>query len=165
MIFLHITTRKTLKSMKTFTFLLILFYNVGSAQNVYVEISDYSQKIDGHEFSTYQFVDASYSYSRATLPIVTTKEVFLQLVKMFPNSRNKKSEYTDYWILGITNFRKENIKESDRKIIDKFYTKIEKYRADNNLPTYPRDQLEQLTIFISNKSELCKYINCKILKL
>ena len=156
---------KKLNLMKMSLIILVLFSSFCYSQNVYIEISDYSQKIENHEFSTYQFVDASYSGSRMTLPIVTTKEIFLDLVNSLPKLRGKKKEYTDYWVLGIVDFKAENKSDLDQKIIDEFYKKIEKYRHDNNLPIYSKKQLEELTICVSEKSKICKYLNCNTLKL
>ncbi|KGO78686.1 hypothetical protein Q762_15005 [Flavobacterium cauense R2A-7] len=155
---------KKLNLMKISLIILVLFSSVCYSQNVYMEFSDF-QKIENKEVWTYQFVDASYSYSRPTLPIVTTKEIFLELVNSLPKLRGKAKEYSDYWILGIKDFKAEIKSDLDNKIIDEFYKKIEKYRLDNNLPPFSKKTLGQQTIFISEKSEICKYLNCKTLKL
>jgi len=72
-----------------------------------------------------------------------------------------KQEYTDVWILGITNFNQKNISEVDKKIIDKFYQQIIKYRADNNLPIETLERLETDKIIIEKKEEICRYLMCK----
>ena len=139
---------------------LLLQFGISFGQNVKIEIADYSRKLDGKEYSTYQFVSSSYSYSRPTLVLITNKEIFLDLSTKLPLLHQTKQEYTDVWVLGISNFDKKNISETDKKIIQKFLEQIIKYRADNNLPEYTLERLEADKLFIENKKEICQNLNC-----
>ena len=146
---------------KTLFSLFIFQIQILFGQNVSIEISDYSRNIDGKEYSTYQFVNSSYSSSRPTLVILTNKDLFLELSTKTPTLYKSKQEYTDVWILGITNFNNKNVSEVDKKIIENFLEQIIKYRADNSLPTYSLENLEANKIFIDNKVEICRYLICK----
>jgi len=150
---------------KKFVLLLTLASTSGFAQNIYIETTDYNQKMDGVVFSTFEFVDASYSKSRATLVIITHKEILAELAVSLPKLRGTKKEYTDYWILGIDNTDSKNQSKTDRKIIEAFYQKIQKYRTDDDLPQYSKAQLENLTVVAAEKAAVCQYLNCRILKL
>ncbi|NUY82751.1 hypothetical protein HUK80_17745 [Flavobacterium sp. MAH-1] len=118
------------------------------------------QKVDNAICGVFQFVDASSSASRATLPIITTKENLSELMRTLPKLRGKKKEYSDYWVLGIMGFDSKNLTDFDKKNIEVFYSKIQKYRADNNLSAYSAEQLSNLTLITSEKSEICKRVNC-----
>ena len=139
---------------------LIFQFGICFGQNVKIEIADYSKKLDGKEYSTYQFVNSSYSRSRATLVLITNKEIFLELSSKLPNIFKAKQEYTDVWVLGISNFDQKNITDIDKKIIQKFLEQIIKYRADNELPEYTLERLEADKLFIENKKEICQNLSC-----
>ncbi len=140
---------------------LIFHAGISFGQNIKIEIADYSRKIDGKEYATFQFVRASYSYSRATLVFITSRPLFLELTKQVPQLFNIKQEHTDVWILGITDLDLKNVTIIDDKIISSFLQKIIKYRKDNDLPPYSLQQLENNKIFISNKEDICKSISCR----
>jgi hypothetical protein len=140
---------------------LIFHAGISLGQNVKLEIADYSRKIDGKEYATFQFVRASYSFSRATLVFITSRPLFLELTQQVPQLFNIKQEYTDVWILGITDFDPKSVTSIDDKIISNFLQKIIKYRNDNDLPPYSLQQLEDNKIFISNKEDICKSISCR----
>jgi hypothetical protein len=106
-----------------------------------------------------------YSRSRATLPIITSRKTLLELSIFFPQLRGVYKEYTDFWILGIEDLDNKVLSGADKKIIELFYQTIIKYRVDSNLPAIPKDQLSDLTTFISAKSEICKYVTCRGKKL
>jgi len=146
--------------MKKIIFIFLIFQlQISFGQNVNIEISDYYCKLDGKVYSTYQFVSSSYSSLRPTLVIVTNKDLSFEISTKLSILYKSKQEYTDVWILGITNFNQKNISEIDKKIIDKFFQQIIKYRADNNLPSDTR--LETDKIIIENKNEICRYLVCK----
>ena len=147
--------------MKKILFSLLIFQiQILFGQNVSIEISDYSRMLDGKEYSTYQFVNSSYSSSRPSLILLTNKDFFLELSTKLSTLYSAKQEYTDVWILAITNFNQKNVSEVDKKIIEKFYRQIIKYRADNSLPTYTIENLEANKVFIDNKVEICRYLKC-----
>lgn len=148
--------------MRKIIFTYLLFHvGICIGQNVKIEIADYSKKLEGKEYSTFQFVSSSYSYSRATLVLITNKEIFLELSTKLPIIFKSKQEYTDVWVLGISNFDQKSISEIDKKIIQKFLEQIIKYRADNNLPEYTLERLEANKLFIENKKEICLNLSCK----
>ena len=147
--------------MKRLIFIYLLFQvGINFGQNVKIEIADYSRKLDGKEYSTYQFVSSSYSHSRATLVLITNKEILIELSTKLPILFKAKQEYTDVWVLGISNFDQKNISEIDKKIIQKFLEQIVKYRVDNNLPEYTLERLEANKLFIENKKEICRSLSC-----
>ena len=130
-------------------------------QNIKLEISDYSKRIEGKEYATYQFVNSSYSYSRATIVFITNKKSLFELSTKFPSYYStKKQEYTDVWILGISDFDSDNISEIDKKIINNFFQFIIKYRNDNGLPPYSEERLNESKIFLKGEREICRYFNC-----
>jgi hypothetical protein len=151
--------------MKTILVSFIFFANICIGQNVRIEILDSYKKFDNRVYGTFQFVDASYSRSRATLPIITTRKTLLELSIFFPQLRGRQKDYTDFSILGIADLNKMVLSGSDKKIIELFYQTIIKYRVDNDLPAIPKDQLSDLTTFIYAKSEICKHVTCKGKKL
>lgn len=142
-----------------FIYLLLQVGNV-IGQNVKIEIADYNRKIDNKVYATFQFVNASYSYSRATIVFLTNKSMLFDLSAKLQNLITPKQEYTDIWILGIDNFDSKNITETDRKIIDLFMQNIIKYRADNSLPEYTFEKLNTDKIFIERSDEVCSYLIC-----
>lgn len=142
-----------------FIYLLLQVGNV-IGQNVKIEIADYNRKIDNKVYATFQFVNASYSSSRATIVFLTNKSMLFDLSAKLQNLITPKQEYTDIWILGIDNFDSKNITETDRKIIDLFMQNIIKYRADNSLPEYTFEKLNTDKIFIERSDEVCSYLIC-----
>lgn len=148
--------------MKKLIFIYLLFQvGINYGQNVKLEISDYHRKIDDKVYATYQLVNASYSYSRATIVFLTNKATLFELSAKLQNRLRPKQEYTDVWILGIENFDSKNITETDKKIINLFLENIIKYRADNSLPEYTFERLNTDKIFIQKSDEVCKYLFCK----
>ena len=147
--------------MKKLIFIYLLFQaGINFGQNVKLEISDYHRKIDDKVYSTYQLVNASYSYSRATIVFLTNKATLFELSAKLQNQLRLKQEYTDIWILGIENFDYKNITKTDKKIINLFLQDIIKYRADNSLPEYTFERLNTDKIFIQKSDEVCKYLIC-----
>lgn len=147
--------------MKKLIFIYLLFQaGINFGQNIKLEISDYHRKIDDKVYSTYQLVNASYSYSRATIVFLTNKATLFKLSAKLQNQLRLKQEYTDIWILGIENFDSKNITETDKKIINLFLQDIIKYRADNSLPEYTFERLNTDKIFIQKSDEVCKYLIC-----
>lgn len=148
--------------MRKIIFAYLLFQaSISFGQNVKLEISDYHRKIDDKVYATYQLVNASYSYSRATIVFLTNKATLFDLSGKLQNLVRPKQEYTDIWILGIENFDSKNVTETDKKIIDLFLQNIIKYRADNSLPVYTYERLNTDKILIERSDEVCKYLICK----
>ena len=129
-------------------------------QNVKLEIIDYHKELEGKIYSTYQFAQASYSYSRSSLVVVTSKSILLDLSRKIPQCFKMKQEYTDVWILGIDQLNKNYLTEVDKKVVDSFFKKIIKYRLDNGLPGYTLEELNEKKIFLKDAKDLCKYIAC-----
>lgn len=148
--------------MRRLIFCYLIFHSgISLGQNIKLEIADYSRKVEGKEYATYQFVRSSYSWSRATVVFITNRNVFLELTRKIPELYNIKQEYTDVWVLGITDFDQNHISEVEKTIISNFLHKIIKYRGDNDLPEYTFQRLEENKIFISMKEEICKFISCR----
>lgn len=134
------------------------FVNVFS-QNVKCEITDYEKNIDNREYSTYQYVNSSYSYSRPLIILVTDKDTFMEVHQKIPMMFSYKQEYTDVYLLGIKNFNKDNIDVLDNKIIKIFIDDIVKYRINNNLPDSGSEYIVQQVNYLENK-DLCKFLSC-----
>ncbi len=150
-----------MKIRKIFFAYLLFQASISFGQNVKLEISDYHRKIDDKVYATYQLVNASYSYSRATIVFLTNKATLFDLSGKLQNLLRPKQEYTDIWILGIENFDSKNVTETDKKIIDLFLQNIIKYRADNSLPVYTYERLNTDKILIESSDEVCEYLICK----
>lgn len=145
-------------------FLIILLSIKSFSQNIHIEITDYLKKIDDKEYSTYQFVSASYSHSRPTIVLVASKDGFMKLYHEIPSLYKAKQEYTDVYLLGIENFDLNKLTETDKKILDAFYDSIIKYRNDNGLPVIKKESINGLTNFIVNNESLYKYFSCRNIK-
>jgi len=156
------TRIKKHKRMKRIVLICLIFqFQISFGQNVNIEISDHYCELDGKAYATYQFVNSSYSSSRPTLVILTNKDLSFELSSKLSILYKAKQEYTDVWILGITNFNQKNVSEVEKKIIDTFYQQIIKYRADNNLPIKTIERLDTDKIIIEKKEEICRYLSCK----
>lgn len=131
------------------------------SQNIKCEIADYVQSLDGIEYSTYQYINSSYSYSRPLIVMVTDKNTFMEIHHKIPPLFLLKQEYTDVWVLGINNFNRNKILDTDKKVIDFFIEHVLKYRNDNNLPSYSQSQILSNIIYLNDNSDLCKYLVCK----
>ncbi|MBB4804876.1 hypothetical protein HNP38_000148 [Chryseobacterium defluvii] len=131
------------------------------AQNIKCESVDYLKKTDNKEYSTYQYINASYSYSRPLLIVIADEKVFTKIHLKVPNLFSTKQEYTDINLLGIKNFDKDHISDIDSKIIDDFVENIIKYRSVNNLPPYTKEQLKSQLKFIQKDNDICRFLVCK----
>jgi hypothetical protein len=100
---------------KIIFFFLIFQFQISLGQNVNIEISDYYCKLDGKAYSTYQFVNSSYSSLRPTLVILTNKDLSFEISTKLSFLYKTKQEYTDVWILGITNFNQKKHFRSRQK--------------------------------------------------
>ena len=132
-----------------------------TAQNVNIEIADLNKTLNEKQYATYQLVNASYSASRPTITIITTKQILISLAKSLKTQLKSKQEFTDIWILGIADFHKNEITESDKTIIQLFFNKINKYRIDNELVPYSMKVLDDNKIIIDKSDRICDYLNCK----
>ena len=132
-----------------------------TAQNVNIEIADLNKTLNDKQYATYQLVNASYSASRPTITIITTKQILISLAKSLKTQLKSKQEFTDIWILGIADFHKNEITESDKTIIQLFFNKINKYRIDNELVPYSMKVLDDNKIIIDKSDRICDYLNCK----
>ncbi|AZA62387.1 hypothetical protein [Chryseobacterium indoltheticum] len=139
-----------------FSFLSIAIFS----QNIKCEIIDYVKSIDNKEYSTYQYINSSYSYSRPFIVLVTSHNVFMEVHQKVPMIFSSKQEYTDVYLLGIKNFDKNNASMLDEKIIKNFIDDIVKYRIYNNLPDsnieYALSQIKYLV-----DKDLCKFLICR----
>ncbi|WP_333808548.1 hypothetical protein [Flavobacterium sp.] len=148
--------------MRKIIFLLILFkVQIFFGQNVNIQISNFSLKHNEVEYSTFQFVNSSYSISRPTLVVLTNNDLFLKFSNELSSLYKFKQEYTDIWILGITNLSPNELTFQEKEVIDLFLKEIIKYRSDNNLSHYTLESLESEKIILRNKDEICKYLICK----
>ncbi len=145
--------------------LFILFFSVVFihcfSQNIKCETADYVKKLDEKEYSTYTYINSSYSYSRPLLILITDTETFMKIHLKIPSLFLRKQEYTDVNLLGIKGFNNKHISETDKKIINVFIQNIIKYRADNNLPLYTEEEIGGLIQFIEKENDMCKVLACK----
>lgn len=146
---------------KVFILIFLLGALKGISQNVKMEIIDYLKTIDGVKYSTYQYANASYSYSRPLIVFVTDKDRFIKVCGDVPVIFRTKQEYTDIFILGIENFTLGNITKINKEIIDLFLESVIKYRNCNNLPIYTKEKMYSELIYLDKQKNLCKYLSCK----
>ncbi|WP_294284757.1 hypothetical protein [uncultured Chryseobacterium sp.] len=133
------------------------------SQNIKCEITDYVKNIDNKEYSTYQYINSSYSQSRPFIVLVTSQDIFMEVHQKIPMMFLCKQEYTDIYLLGIKNFNENNISALDEKIIKSFIDDIVKYRIYNNLQgSNPEYALSQIN-YLADK-DLCKVLICRKLK-
>ena len=146
---------------KVFNMIFLLLSFKGISQNVKIEIVDYLKTIDGITYSTYQYANASYSYSRPLIIFIIDKGKFQKVYDNIPNIFRSKQEYTDVFILGIENFTRNNITQTDKKIIETFLDSIINYRNCNNLPIYTKELMYSELIYLDKLDNICKYLSCK----
>lgn len=139
-----------------FSFLSIAIFS----QNIKCEITDYVKNIDNKEYSTYQYVNSSYSYSRPFTILVTSQDIFMKVHQKIPTMFSSKQEYTDVYLLGINSFDKNNINTLDKKIIKSFIDDIVKYRSYNNLPDSNHEYVLSQINYLVDK-DLCKFLICR----
>lgn len=139
-----------------FSFLFTAFFS----QNIKCEKTDYVKSIDNKEYSTYQYINSSYSYSRPFIILVTSHDIFMKVHQKIPVMFSSKQEYTDVYVLGIKNFDKNNISMLDEKIIKIFIDEIVKYRTNNNLPNSNSEYVLSQINYLVDK-DLCKFLICR----
>ena len=144
--------------------LLVLIFSFLStiifSQNIKCEITDYVKSIDNKEYSTYQYVNSSYSNSRPFIILVTSQDIFMKVHQKISMMFSSKQEYTDVYLLGINNFDKNNVNTHDDKIIKSFIDEIIKYRKYNNLPDSDYEYAFSQINYLVNK-DLCKFLICR----
>lgn len=142
---------------------ILIFSFLSSAifsQNIKCEITDYVKSIDNIEYSTYQYINSSYSYSRPFIVLVTSQSVFMEVHQKIPMMFSSKQEYTDVYLLGIKNFDKNSINTLDEKIIKTFIDDIVKYRNYNHLPDSNLEHaLSQINYLVDK--DLCQFLICR----
>lgn len=147
--------------MKSLLFLFFAFLStIIFSQNVKCEITDYVKSIDNKEYSTYQYINSSYSYSRPLIILVTNKDIFMKIHQKIPMMFVHKQEYTDIYLLGIENFDKNNISVLDEKIIKNFIDDIVSYRIYSNLPDSNYEHISSQVNYLEN-GDLCKFLICR----
>ncbi|KPE51188.1 hypothetical protein AOB46_11005 [Chryseobacterium indologenes] len=87
------------------------------SQNIKCETANYSKRIDGKEYSIYNYIQASYSSSRPLIVIVANKEVFTKIHLKIPSLFSVKQEYTDVNLLGINDFNKTTFPKLIKKLL------------------------------------------------
>src|SRR5574343_1612403 len=147
-----------MKKFSGFLFIM-MFINVFS-QNIKCEIVDYTKNIDKKHFSTYQYINAIYSYSRPLIIFITNKIVFMKIHQKIPKLYSSKQEYTDVFLLGIEGFDANLEYNKDKKIIDTFIKNIEKYRKDNNLINISEENLFLQIKYLYRAEDLFRYLCC-----
>jgi hypothetical protein len=141
-------------------FFCCLIFSKSYSQNIESKIVDYSKSINNIEYSTYHYVNASYSYSRPQIVLLTNREIFMKMHQKIPLLFSSKQEYTDVYILGMQNYN--NItNETDQKIINVFVTSIIKYRNDNNLPSISEQSILSEIKYINEEIDLSKFFVLK----
>ena len=148
--------------MKKISTFIILFFSALNlySQNVHIEIDGKLSESEGYKYYIYQFANASYSATRATIIFVSNADFFKKTRLGIPELYNAKQEFTDIWYLGIEDFDSNKITEKDKKIIDLLYDDIIQYRDCNNLYEYEKEQLQGLTFFLYEDNDMCKYLSC-----
>ncbi len=145
---------------KIFLLSMMLLPFIIYSQNIKCEITDYVKDLNGKEYFTYNYVNASYSYSRSFVLIVANSEQFTKVSMKIPKIFLHKQEYTDVYLLGIKDFNKEKISEEEQKIIINYVRDIIKYRVINNLPTNTEEYVLENVRYLKKEDDLCKILIC-----
>ncbi|MDP5201338.1 hypothetical protein [Flavobacterium sp. DG2-3] len=144
--------------------LFILLHNFVSSQIIKAEETYYSVTNEEKKYSTYHYVQSDYS-SRPFQIFITNNQNFERVKTLISKifSKKPKQDFTDIYVLGIYNFDKNQVCEIDRKIIDAYVDKINKYRAFYNLSVIEdRDFIAKNMIhFVSSEEDLCSYMICE----
>ena len=143
--------------------LLISFIAISNlySQHVKMEITDYNKKMGEKTYSSYHFVQASYSYSRAYILLITNDSIFDKLHVKIPSYYNAKQEYTDVYMLGIKDLDFDNPSKEDRDIINTFYDAITVYRNNNNLIYFDKRYFDSNTYFLRQETDIKRYLMIK----
>lgn len=147
------------KFILAFTFLTFHFCN---SQNVNVKISDYAKNIDGKNYSTFKYVNSSYSSGRAFVTIVLNRSLFNQYEDNISKVYKRKQEYTDVYLIGIENFNYDNISDIDKKIIATAIADILEFRKYFGLPIEGKaEYINSQIIYPKNKKDFCAIFRCE----
>ncbi|KQT20665.1 hypothetical protein ASG22_16965 [Chryseobacterium sp. Leaf405] len=130
------------------------------SQNIKCEITDYVKSIDNKEYSTYHYINSSYSQSRPFIVLLTSQDIFMEVHQKVPMMFSSKQEYTDVYLLGIKNFDKNNVSLLDEKIIKNFIDDIVKYRIYSDLPGNNLEYVSSQINYLLDK-DLCKFLVCR----
>lgn len=141
-------------------FFLLLNFQLCISQNISIKISDYYRKMDKKVYSTFIFVNSSYSSSRPYLFLVVDKSLFLKLENKIQKHFKQKQEYTDIYLIGIENFDIKNVSDLEKKIIDEYIEKILVFRNSFNLPQMNKEIIYSSINFLNKESDLCKKLAC-----
>lgn len=116
--------------------------------------------MDEKVYSTFIFVNSSYSSSRPYLFLVVDKSLFLKLENKIQKHFKQKQEYTDIYLIGIENFDIKNVSDLEKKIIDEYIEKILVFRNSFNLPQMNKEIIYSSINFLNKESDLCKKLAC-----
>ncbi|WP_369615021.1 hypothetical protein [Flavobacterium sp. CFS9] len=148
---------------KILIILFIFFYNLVSSQIVYGEETYYSLTNGEKKHSKYHFIKSEYSL-RSYQIFITNSKNFEKIKSKIPRifSKKTKQDYTDIYLLGISNFDEKQISENDKKIIDDYIDEINRYRVFYNLSII-KDRnflVKNIIRYINNENDLCLYLLC-----
>ncbi len=148
-----------LKKMRFFYLIIsLLTIGISYSQNVKMEITEYHKKMGEKRYSSYHFVQASYSYSRAYILLITNDSIFEKLHLQIPSFYRAKQEYTDVYMLGIKDLDFDNPSKEGSDIINTFYDTITSYRKNNNLLYFDKKYFESNTHFLKYEADIKRYL-------
>lgn len=152
---------------KLFNVLFLIISTVCFSQIIKSEEIEYSQDYKNKTYSTYHYVDAEYSMRSLQIFIVENK-VFEKIRLKIPRiiKKSPEQDFSDFYILGISDFNKNKISEIDKEIISKFIDSIKKYREFYSLSPIDNDEFTNKNIirYINNEEDLCLFMICKVEK-
>lgn len=139
----------------------LLTFHFCHSQNVNVKISDYAKNIDGKNYSTFKYVNSSYSSGRPFVTIVLNKNLFEEYEDKISKAFFHKQECTDVYLIGIENFKYDNISDIDKKIIATAIADILEFRKYFGLPIKEEaEYINSQIIYLKNKKDFCKIFGC-----
>jgi hypothetical protein len=82
-------------------------------------------------------------------------KIISNIPKIYDN--NPKQDYTDLYILGISNFDKNKVTTEDKEIIAKYINEIKLYREFYKLSPIDNDEFtyKNFVKYIENENDLC----------
>jgi hypothetical protein len=132
------------------------------SQIINCEEMEYSKDYKEKKYSTFHFVKSEFSM-RSFQVFVVDDIIFFDLISRIPKifSEVPKQDYTDFYVLGISNLDLKNLSEIEKEIIHNYLREINKYRKNKNLSVVNENIDSSPNIkYLKSVDELCQYMIC-----
>lgn len=153
-----------MKKLRKFIFI-ILFLNITFCFSQIIKNEEvfYNIEFKDKNYSTYHFVESQFS-QRSFQVFVVNDSIFQEVITQVPRikSQNPKQDYTDFYVLGISNLDINLLVNIDKEILSIYVNKINEYRRFNNLSTVENKEFldKHIIHFLKDKNDLCLYMQC-----